>query len=133
MQKSNPSDHRIIPTRDGPNAHDLRGSCCGSPWRLLGVMSPPAPWPFADKPSVAVFTTKSVALGKDRILFVSHDAEDGAWQFLGKDEWTEDSASVVALSSIVRLDPTITKLADLPLGWIAFRNSVDALWQRQTQ
>ena len=96
-------------------------------------MSQPSPWPFADKPNVAVFTTKSVSSGKDPILFVSHDADDGAWQFLGSDELTEDSASVISLSSALRLDPTIAALADLPHGWIAHRVSASAPWRRQAR
>jgi hypothetical protein len=96
-------------------------------------MSQPSSWPFTDKPNVAVFTTKSVAAGKDPILFVSHDVHDGAWQFLGSDEPTEGSASLVALSEVVRLDATTGALADLPLGWIAQRESAGAPWRRRAR
>ena len=96
-------------------------------------MSQPSPWPFADKPNVAVFTTKSVASGKDSILFVSHDADDGSWQFLGSDELTEGTASVVGLSSVVRLDASIAELADLPLGWIAHRETRRDPWTREAR
>lgn len=37
---------------------------------------------------------------------------------------------LVALRSIVRLDQSVTELADLPLGWHAWRASKSAPWQR---
>ena len=39
-------------------------------------------WPFDDPPNVAVVTTRDVTEDKVPILFVSHDRDDGAWQFL---------------------------------------------------
>ena len=99
----------------------------------LAEMSQSSPWPFADKPNVAVFTTKGVVSGHDPILFVSHDAEDGAWQFHGAGETAEDDASIVALSTILRRDATIAELADLPFGWTARRESADAPWRRRAQ
>ena len=38
-------------------------------------------WPFDDPPNVAVVTTRDVTEDKAPILFVSHDRDDGAWQF----------------------------------------------------
>ena len=87
-------------------------------------------WPFADPRNVAVFTTKRIASGAEPILRVSHDSDDGAWQFIGHGELTEESASVVALATIVALDPSIAVLADLPLGWIATRDSRGGTWRR---
>jgi hypothetical protein len=40
-------------------------------------------WVFADPPNVAVIATKSIAYEQDWIALVSHDYEDGAWQFHG--------------------------------------------------
>jgi len=34
-------------------------------------------WPFADPKDVAVVTLKSLAMGGNPILHVTHDAEDG--------------------------------------------------------
>jgi hypothetical protein len=87
-------------------------------------------WPFEDPANTAVFSTKSVTSGSEPILRVSHDADDGAWQFFGEQSPTEESASVVALSTVVRLDGSVVELADLPLGWIAWRDSAGGAWRR---
>ena len=39
-------------------------------------------WPFDDSPNVAVITTRQVTEDNAPILLVSHDEEDGGWQFL---------------------------------------------------
>jgi hypothetical protein len=41
-------------------------------------------WPFNDPPNVAVFTGKAIAEDGQCICYVSHDDEDGAWQFHAK-------------------------------------------------
>ncbi len=89
-------------------------------------------WPFEDAPNTAVFTTKSVTSGDEPILHVSHDADDGAWQFLGLDVLTEESASIVGLKTILGMDKSIGDLADLPLGWHARRDSVSGAWRRSS-
>lgn len=38
-------------------------------------------WPFEDPQNVAVFTVRSILDGDDWIYYVTHDEEDGAWQF----------------------------------------------------
>lgn len=38
-------------------------------------------WPFADPWNVAVFTTRQIVRDGEPILHVSHDWDDGAWQF----------------------------------------------------
>jgi hypothetical protein len=40
-------------------------------------------WKFADSPHAGAFLSKAVDHGIEPITFVSHDADDGAWQFLG--------------------------------------------------
>jgi hypothetical protein len=50
------------------------------------------------------------------------DDEDGAWQFHGsQSSRQEGDARVVSLQNIVELDDTIRDLADLPVGWHAWR------------
>ena len=39
-------------------------------------------WPFDNLPNVAVITTRQVTKDNAPILLVSHDEEDGGWQFL---------------------------------------------------
>lgn len=91
-------------------------------------------WPFADPQNVAVFTSRQIIRGQDWIYYVGHDAEDGAWQFHGKMATSNEAdAIVVSLRSIVERDPSIRLLADLPLGWCAWRETMDAVWFRAPQ
>lgn len=87
-------------------------------------------WPFEDPKSVAVFTTKSVASGAEPILAVYHDSDDGAWQFIGAEDASEENGSLVSLQHVVNLDPSVAALADLPLGWRAWRESKGSPWRR---
>lgn len=87
-------------------------------------------WPFADSQNVAVVTLKQIISDGEPILHVTHDSDDGAWQFLGWDDAKEEDARIVALSEIVQLDPSVQQLADLPLGWHAWRRARDEQWQR---
>jgi hypothetical protein len=65
------------------------------------------------------------------ILRVSHDDDDGAWQFLCGDVH-EDAAEgrIVWLGCMVDRDPSLQELADVPLGWGADRDTVSAPWER---
>lgn len=89
-------------------------------------------WKFADPPNVAVISTKAVVSGETWIAHVSHDADDGAWQFHGAlpEQVGEADAVLVSLRSIVERDPTVLELADLPLGWRAWRNAKTSKWKR---
>ncbi|WP_243186734.1 hypothetical protein [Clostridium intestinale] len=88
-------------------------------------------WKFSDVENTAVFTTKEVVKEGMPILYVSHDEDDGAWQFhYGSDVNIEDSM-IVSLKSIVSLDNTLNQLYDLPLGWIATRKNIDSSWDKR--
>lgn len=93
------------------------------------------PWPFGDEPrNVAVITTRQVLAGRP-VVRVSHDADDGMWQFLcdspgGADgERPTSDGRVVALEQALLLDPTLAELGDLPLGWGATRERPGAPWR----
>ena len=87
-------------------------------------------WPFDDPPNVAVVTTREVTEDKAPILFVSHDEEDGGWQFLTGGLVLEENARVIALRRIWLFDPSVGQLADLPIGWQASRSSLLDPWRR---
>jgi hypothetical protein len=87
-------------------------------------------WRFADPKNVAVITLKSITMGGGPILRVTHDAEDGMWQFLDGSTVSQENASVVSLEEITRSDPSVMQLADLPLGWYADRSAADEPWRR---
>jgi len=88
-------------------------------------------WLFLDPPSVAVITTKEIVAGPAWIAYVTHDEDDGAWQFFGlSGPGTKEDAMVVSLQSIVERDESINQLADLPLGWHAWRENQADHWKR---
>ncbi len=87
-------------------------------------------WPFEDPPNVAVLTTQLILDGSDWIQSVYHDFEDGMWQFHPADGELS-SARVVSLALIIKMDPSIYVLADLPIGWRAWRHSRSASWVRR--
>ena len=97
-------------------------------------MDSPADWPFVDDPpNVAVITTRGVVDGTDWIALASLDQDDGDWQFIGSEGPREDQAMVVSLRSVFETDSSIGELADLPLGWRAWRMGPDQPWQRGPQ
>jgi hypothetical protein len=87
-------------------------------------------WKFPDSPHAGAFLSRAVHNGAEPITFVSHDAEDGAWQFLG-DSMSDTGGVLVCLHHPIDRDPSLVELADLPLGWYAERNSIGAPWIRR--
>ena len=90
---------------------------------------------FNDPPNVAVIANRRILSDGDWIAYVLHDSHDGAWQFHTNQPGpvSGGDAVLVSLQSIVKFDPTVLALADLPLGWHAWRNSKEASWQRARQ
>src|SRR5262249_42258665 len=78
-------------------------------------------WPFDQPRNCATFTMRQVLDGSEPILLVSHDADDHGWQFIGTSDVSMPDAKLVCLEEIVRLDPTVLEVADLPPGWQAIR------------
>jgi len=87
-------------------------------------------WPFDQAPSCAVITLRSILFDGKPILWVSHDADDYGWQFLDGCAVDKADAAVVSLGEIVRADPSLFEIADLPPGWNAWRESPSLPWQR---
>ena len=92
-----------------------------------------ADWPFDQPRNGATFTLRSIAFGGAPILRVSHDADDHGWQFLDGQRVEPANAAVVALEEVVRLDPSVLELADLPPSWSATRATKSSPWQRAPQ
>ncbi len=85
---------------------------------------------FKEKGNTMVITTKDILLRTRPILLVSHDFEDGMWEFLDGDDVDENNACIVSLDEILRIDGSLNALHDLPLGWIAYRNDINDVWKR---
>jgi hypothetical protein len=88
-------------------------------------------WPFEDPPNVAAITTVKVLDEGHAILLVTHDDDDGSWQFLCGTTGDAADGRVVGLECIVQKDPSLRELADLPLGWRAWRASPSDPWRRR--
>ncbi len=85
-------------------------------------------FPFADAPDTAVITCVHVLEKGAPVLYVSHDEEDGMWQFLCGKRHTNDEARIAALMEIYCLDCSIGALKDMPCGCCAGRKSRKAGW-----
>jgi hypothetical protein len=92
-----------------------------------------AEWPFDEPENVATMTVRQVTHGGQPILMVSHDADDGMWQFLTGGPVEMADAMIVSLREVFTIDPSIGELADLPLGWTAERSSPGQPWRRQSR
>lgn len=91
-----------------------------------------ASWSFSDPPNTAVFTSKEILVGREWVYYVTHDEEDGAWQFHARNgPATDPDAAVAGLKTMLEIDPSLAQLADLPLGWCAWREERNAAWQRK--
>ncbi len=88
-------------------------------------------WPFEDPENFATMTVRQVTHGGDPILLVTHDADDGMWQFLAGGPAEMADAMIVSLREVFDIDPSIGELADLPLGWTAERSAFGQPWRRQ--
>ena len=87
-------------------------------------------WPFDESENVATLTVRQVMRGGQPILWVSHEADDGMWQFFTGEPVEMANVMVVGLREVYRIDPSIGELADLPLGWTAERSAPGLPWQR---
>jgi hypothetical protein len=47
-------------------------------------------WPFKESENLAVFTSKDIVSQQEWVYYVSHDDEDGAWQFHPFSGFTEE-------------------------------------------
>ena len=63
-------------------------------------------------------------------MLVTHDAADGMWQFLCGTTNDDADGRVIGLATALDLDPSVEELADLSLGWRAWRTEPTGHWQR---
>jgi hypothetical protein len=92
---------------------------------------PNEPWPWDQAPNAAAITLRSVLDGAP-ILFVSHDSDDDGWQFLdGGSSADPADGRIIGMREVLRRDPTLRDIADLPPGWVARRDVVGKPWIRE--
>jgi len=86
-------------------------------------------WPFDQAPNAAALTVRSVLEGHP-ILHVAHDIDDHGWQFLDGRDADVDEGRVIGMGEALKRDPTLREIADLPPGWIAWREAPGSPWRR---
>ncbi len=62
------------------------------------------------------------------VLVVTHFEDDHSWAFTCGVTDNQDDAMVVAMESVIALDPTLSEVIDLEPGWSAYRNAIGDLW-----
>jgi hypothetical protein len=90
-------------------------------------------WPFENPRNTAAITTRQVLAGAAPVLHVTHDSDDGSWQFLCGTTDDPADARVVGLGRMCDRDASLLELADLPEGWQAWRERAGAPWRRKAQ
>ncbi len=86
---------------------------------------------FLDDKNTIAITTKKIVSRQSEILLVSHDEDDGMWEFLDGEDVCEENAVVVSMFEMSQIDESINELYDLPLGWIAYRENKTTEWIRK--
>ena len=108
----------LAPSKKVPNATDNRS------WDDMNS------WRFDQPRNCAVLTTTHVIKEGQDITCVFHDADDHGWQLHSEGGKTVAEHLVVSLGEIVRHDPSVLEVADLPPGWKAWRKEKEAAWRR---
>ncbi|MCL1927026.1 MAG: hypothetical protein FWF95_07860 [Syntrophorhabdaceae bacterium] len=86
-------------------------------------------YPFIDAKNIAAIICCHVIKDNKPILYVSHDADDGMWQFLCGGSHEEKDAMVVSLHKVYLHDTSVSSIATLPLGGVAERKDINSTWQ----
>lgn len=98
---------------------------------MLEIMSDDF-WPFDQPRNCGVITLRQIIENGAPILLVTHDKDDHGWQFLdGSDKQDPANARHVCLKHVVNTDRSLFEVADIPPGWIAWRQSPDSAWIRE--
>jgi len=64
------------------------------------------------------------------ILYVTHDEDDGMWQFLcGHENHTTEDIKIIALSEAVEIDSSINELYEMPEDIGAMKESKNKEWE----
>lgn len=85
-------------------------------------------FPFDDAFNTATIICVHVLEKKEPILYVTHDEDDGMWQFLCGEKHATEEARIVSLAAVYDLDSTIDALKDLPYGYYATRKCATDQW-----
>lgn len=85
-------------------------------------------YPFYDAPNTAAIVCCHIIDDGKPVLYVSHDEDDGMWQFLCGSTHETDEARLVSLKSVFDLDNSVGELSDMPCGYCAERKTKNDHW-----
>lgn len=85
-------------------------------------------FPFSDAPNTATIVCSHIMEEHEPVLYVSHDEDDGMWQFLCGRQHDESEARIVSLYSVFMQEHSIAELSEMPCGYFAERESRDSEW-----
>lgn len=85
-------------------------------------------FPFYDVPDTATIICCHIVNDGMPILYVSHDEDDGMWQFLCGETHTTEEARLVSLGYVFDLDNSVGVLKDMPCGFYAMRENPGGNW-----
>lgn len=85
-------------------------------------------YPFYDAPNTATIICCHVVSKEEYILYVSHDEDDGMWQFLCGKTHETDEARLVSMKYVFELDNSVGLLKDMPCGYYATRENQEDNW-----
>jgi len=86
---------------------------------------------WSDPLDPVAITVEEVAAGERDVLLVRHDEGHGGWQFYDGEDVAGRAPFVMPKEELLRIDPTLEAVTDLPVGWSARRESKRHPWQRK--
>lgn len=84
---------------------------------------------FKNAPNTAWIVCQHVMDGKNPITLISHDKEDGMWQFLCSEDHTLEDVRLISLAEAFQIDESIGQVADLPRGFVMERTEAKGRWK----
>ncbi len=90
-------------------------------------------FPFDEPENTAVITCNHILENGADILYVSHDKDDGMWQFLCGGIHLPEDARIVSLYEMFCIDKTLSKISDMPCGYVAERKTKNTDWILKTK
>jgi hypothetical protein len=86
-------------------------------------------WKFDQGREVTAITTEQVLEQGLPILEVIHFGDDCSWAFLCGTTEDESDARLVNMETIVAIDPSLSEIASLEPGQIAYRDFIGDAWE----
>ena len=88
-----------------------------------------------DPVDIAALADPEIVNGQKPVLLVVHDLGLGdglgGWLFLDGTNIDGRSPAAIAKVDLLKMDPTLTEVTDLPVGWYARRESPGKPWTRE--